>query len=56
MRQGLTEWAVVTAVLVLAAAAGALRHGDEIRAAFGVRPPVAGAAAPAYPSAPWPLR
>jgi hypothetical protein len=39
MRQGLAEWVVVTAVLVLAATAGSLRWGGELRAAFGVAPP-----------------
>jgi len=45
MRQGLTEWAIVTAVLVLAATAGALRYGREIRAFFGVPAPATAAAA-----------
>lgn len=39
MRRGLGEWAIVTAILVLAAAAGSLRWSREIRRAFGVAPP-----------------
>ena len=39
VRRGLVEWAVVTAVLALAAAGAAHVFGDEIRAAFGVHPP-----------------
>jgi hypothetical protein len=41
MRQGLAEWAVVTALLVLAAAGASVLWRDPIRAAFGVRPPAA---------------
>ena len=41
MRQGLTEWAVVTALLILAAAGAAVLWKDPIRAAFGVRPAAA---------------
>ncbi len=39
MRQGLAEWVVVTAVLLLAATAASLRWGGDVRAAFGVAPP-----------------
>jgi hypothetical protein len=49
MRQGLTEWAIVTAVLVLAATAGSLRYGGEVRAAFGVGPAPGAAVSPARP-------
>ncbi len=45
MRRGLGEWAIVTAVLVLAAVAGVFRHGREIRAAFGVERAAPGAPA-----------
>jgi hypothetical protein len=43
MKQGLVEWALVTAFLALAAAGAAHFLGDDIRAAFGVRRPPAGA-------------
>jgi hypothetical protein len=49
MRQGLTEWAIVTAVLVLAATAGSLRFGGELRAACGVGRTPGAAAAPVLP-------
>jgi hypothetical protein len=52
MRQGLTEWALVTGFLALAAAGAIAVFGDEIRAALGVAPaPRAPAARPA-PAAP----
>ena len=38
MKQGLVEWALVTAFLVLAAAGATALFGDEIRGAFGVGP------------------
>jgi hypothetical protein len=47
MRQGLAEWAVVTAVLVLVAAGAAVRWREPIRAAFGVRPAAAATRGPA---------
>ncbi len=46
MRQGLVEWAVVTAFLVLAAAGVSAVWRGEIRAAFGVGAPAAPALAP----------
>ncbi len=53
MRQGLVEWALVTAFLALAAAGAVALFGDEIRGALGVRPH-APAAAPAPRAAPNP--
>ncbi|HEX9402450.1 MAG TPA: hypothetical protein VF912_20295 [Anaeromyxobacter sp.] len=38
MKQGLVEWAVVTAILLALAAGAAAVFGHEIRGAFGVRP------------------
>jgi len=53
MRQGLTEYALVTAFLALAALGAIAIFGDEIRGALGLRPPSAppSAAAPAPRSA-----
>jgi hypothetical protein len=45
-RQGLTEYVLVTLFLAIAAAGTVAIFGDELRAAFGVRPPPA-APAPA---------
>ena len=56
MRQGLLEFAFVTAFLALAVAGALAIFGDEIRAALGLRgtPPPAtaarGSAAPATPT------
>ena len=48
----MTEWALVTAFLAVAAAGAIAIFGDEIRAALGVRPvPRAPAAARAAPPA-----
>jgi hypothetical protein len=63
MRQGLVEYAFVTAFLVLAAAGAVAIFGDELRAALGVgsgaaahgvaaRPPPAAPPAPAPRAAP----
>ncbi len=46
MKQGLVEYALVTAFLALAAAGAIALFGDELRGALGLRPP---AAAPAPP-------
>jgi hypothetical protein len=51
MRQGVTEWAFVTAFLALAAAGAVAIFGDEIRAALGVRPAARPAAARTAPAA-----
>jgi hypothetical protein len=48
MRQGLVEYAFLTAFLALAAAGALALFGDEIRGALGLR-----SAAPAPASAPW---
>jgi hypothetical protein len=53
MRQGLVEWALVTAFLALAAAGAAHLFGDEIRGAFGVHRPSPPRVEPA-PAAPAP--
>jgi hypothetical protein len=46
-RHGLTEYLAVVAVVAALAAGGASRHGDRIRALFGVpRRPAAPVAAP----------
>ena len=47
MRQGLVEYALVTAFLALAAAGAIAIFGDEIRGALGLRAPPAPASAPA---------
>ncbi|HET8539691.1 MAG TPA: hypothetical protein VFL83_07445 [Anaeromyxobacter sp.] len=55
MKQGVTEWALVTAFLALAAAGAVAIFGDEIRAALGVGPTArtrAARPAPAAPAAP----
>ncbi len=46
MKQGVTEWALVTAFLALAAAGAVAIFGDEIRAALGVRAAVQQPATP----------
>jgi hypothetical protein len=51
VKRGIGEWAMVTAVLALAAAGAIAIFGDEIRAALGVRP-AARAPAPAVRPAP----
>jgi hypothetical protein len=47
MRQGLLEYALVTAFLALAAAGALAIFGDEIRGALGLRAPPPAASAPA---------
>jgi hypothetical protein len=47
MKQGLVEWALVTAFLALAAAGAAHFLGDEIRAVFGIHGPEAARVGPA---------
>jgi hypothetical protein len=49
MRQGLTELAIVAAILALLATGGSLRYRREIRAFFGVEAAPAAAGAPARP-------
>jgi hypothetical protein len=53
VRQGLAEYALVTAFLALAAAGTIAVFGDEIRGALGLRAPPAppSTAAPAAPAA-----
>ncbi len=51
MKQGLVEYALVTAFLALAAAGAIALFGDEIRGALGIRSSTAPAAAPAPRSA-----
>jgi hypothetical protein len=46
MRQGLVEYALVTAFLALAVAGALALFGGEIRGALGLRPPPAPAGAP----------
>jgi hypothetical protein len=46
MKQGLVEYALVTAFLALAAAGAIALFGDEIRGALGMRPPSPPPAAP----------
>jgi hypothetical protein len=45
MKQGLVEYALVTAFLALAAAGAFALFGDELRGALGLRPPAAAAPA-----------
>jgi hypothetical protein len=52
MKRGVTEWALVTAFLALAAAGAVAIFGDEIRAALGVRSPARAAATRPAPAAP----
>lgn len=54
MRQGLVEYALVTAFLALAAAGAIAVFGDEIRGALGLRPEAnpPSAVAPARSGAP----
>jgi hypothetical protein len=52
MKQGVTEWAFVTAFVALAAAGAVAIFGDEIRAALGVRPAARPAPARTAPAAP----
>ncbi len=52
MKQGVTEWALVTAFLALAAAGAVAIFGDEIRAALGVRPSAAAPSPRTAPAAP----
>jgi len=52
VKQGLVEWAVVTAVLVAVAAGVAVAFGDELRAAFGVRAAPASTSRAAAPPSP----
>ena len=54
MKQGLLEWALVTAFLAVAAAGAVHLWGDEIRVAFGARraSPVRSEPAPQVPRAP----
>jgi hypothetical protein len=47
MRQGLVEYALVTAFLALAAAGAIAIFGDELRGALGLPPPPAARVAPA---------
>lgn len=54
MRQGLVEYALVTAFLALAAAGAVALFGDEIRGALGLRAPPAPPPASAPASAPVP--
>ena len=56
MKQGVTEWALVTAFLAVAAAGAIAIFGDEIRAALGVRPATHAPAALPAPRAPAPAR
>ncbi len=56
MKQGVTEWALVTAFLALAAAGAVAIFGDEIRAALGVHPAPRAPAARAAPAPPGPAR
>ncbi len=50
MKQGVTEWALVTAFLALAAAGAVAIFGDEIRDALGVRPAARAAAGRTAPA------
>ena len=52
MKQGVTEWALVTAFLALAAAGAVAIFGDEIRGALGVRPAARAPAPRPAPGAP----
>jgi hypothetical protein len=52
MRQGLVEWALVTAFLALAAAGAIAIFGGEIRAALGIVPAAGAPPARAAPAAP----
>jgi Flp pilus assembly pilin Flp len=57
MRQGLVEYAFLTAFLALAAAGALALFGDEIRGALGLRaaaPASSAAAAPGRPPPPGP--
>jgi hypothetical protein len=56
VKHGVTEWALVTAFLALAAAGAIAVFGDEIREALGVRPPARPPAPRAAPRAPPPAR
>jgi hypothetical protein len=47
MKQGLVEWALVTAFLALVAVGAIAVFGDEIRGALGLRTAPAPASAPA---------
>ena len=49
MKQGLVEWALVTAFLVLAAAGAAHVFGEDIRVAFGIHRSPPARAAPLSP-------
>lgn len=49
MKQGLTEYAIVTAFLALAVAGAIALFGDELRTALGIAPPAA-SGAPARPA------
>jgi hypothetical protein len=51
MKQGLTEYAIVTAFLALAAAGAIAIFGDELRGALGLGPPPPRPAAAALPEA-----
>lgn len=50
MKQGLTEYAIVTAFLALAVAGALALFGDEIRTALGVGPPAPRPGAAALPA------
>ncbi len=52
MKQGVTEWAFVTAFLALAAVGAVAIFGDEIRAALGVPQPARPPAPRTAPAAP----
>lgn len=53
MKQGLVEYALVTAFLALAAAGAVAIFGDELRAALGLRPAASTSSpAPRPPPAP----
>lgn len=54
MKQGLVEYALVTAFLALAAAGAIAIFGDEIRGALGLRQPARGTPAPVPPALPAP--
>jgi hypothetical protein len=43
-RQGLVEYLLVTAFLLVAAAGAIAVFGDELRAVFGIRPPASASA------------
>ncbi len=52
MKQGLVEYAFVTAFLALAVAGAIAIFGDEIRGALGLHPPRAASPSPAAALAP----